>query len=441
MMERQRVANSEWRVERQRIASSQWRVDRWSGYQPRQNLPQRIANGDWRLVEQRSMFATRYSPLATRRLPRYSPFATRRRPAFTLTELLTVIAIIAILMGLLFTFYRPSQEQRKVFECQNRLVVIHRALRMYSLDWDGFPASPYDSLDNDKDGRFDEDPPDGDDDNDGQVDEDPVNGRDDDGDGKVDEDPPIDNDQDGKFNEDGIDAQVGGLLALDQYIRSRRTLICPSDIRAYRGAIDYDCDGRIGEDNPDGIDNDMDGRIDEDPIGDNYTSYQGCDTGTGFCVDYPAKFSQQYQCMQRGGVPTYAITRFPPDTDCHPSGRDDDKDGWVDEDPINFRDDDGDGKVDEDPPNVLTPSLCRDPDRLRQLGIMNVAPYYPVPTFPADDTVVTWCVHHRYIPNTTTPNYTKGGVPADLVLYLDGMVRIQQMRTPDQNWRRKPNEP
>jgi prepilin-type N-terminal cleavage/methylation domain-containing protein len=105
------------------------------------------------------MFATRYSPFATRHLPRYSLLATRRPPAFTLTELLTVIAIIAILMGLLFTFYRPSQEQRKVFECQNRLVVIHRALRMYSLDWDGFPASPYDSLDNDRDGRFDEDPP------------------------------------------------------------------------------------------------------------------------------------------------------------------------------------------------------------------------------------------------------------------------------------------
>jgi prepilin-type N-terminal cleavage/methylation domain-containing protein len=76
---------------------------------------QRIATGDWRLVERRSMFATCYSPLATRRLPRYSPFATRCRFAFTLTELLTVIAIIAILMGLLVAFYRPSQEQRKGF--------------------------------------------------------------------------------------------------------------------------------------------------------------------------------------------------------------------------------------------------------------------------------------------------------------------------------------
>jgi prepilin-type N-terminal cleavage/methylation domain-containing protein len=393
--ERQRIATGDWRLverqrgERQRLVISEWRLVK----------RQQEASRKWRIVSRQSPVANCQSPVAAFRF------------AFTLTELLTVIAIIAILMGLLVTFYRPSQEQRKVFECQNRLVVIHRALRMYSLDWDGFPASPYDSLDNDRDGRFDEDPPDGDDDNDGQVDEDPVNGRDDDGDGKVDEDPPIDNDQDRKFNEDGIDAQVGGLLALDQYIRSRRTLICPSDIRAYRGAIDYDCDGRIGEDNPDGIDNDMDGRIDEDPIGDNYTSYQGCDTGTGFCVDYPAKFSQQYQCMQRGGVPTYAITRFLPTDPCHPSN-----------------------------PNFLT--QCSDPDKFRQLDVRNTRPLAPNPTVPDDTTVVTWCVHHRYMPNTPTPNYVKGGVPADLVLYWDGQVRIQQMPiSPDKAWRRKPNEP
>lgn len=326
---------------------------------------QRIATGDWRLVEQRSMFATRYSLLAT-----------RRHYAFTLTELLTVIAIIAILMGLLVAFYRPSQEQRKVFECQNHLQVIHRALRLYMLDWEGFPASPYDTLNNDKDsipgsgvGLFDED------------------------------------------STDGVDAQVGGLLALSSYLRSQRMLLCPSDPNAAGGSTLSD-----------------------------YSSYQGCDTGTGFAPARPP-FTQVQTCPQ--GVPTYAITRFPPDTDCHPSGRDDDKDGRVDEDPINDVNDDpkNDNLVDEDPPNVLTPYLCRDPDRLRQLGIMNVAPYYPVPTFPADDTVVTWCVHHRYMPNTTTPNYTKGGVPADLVLYLDGTVQIQQMRTPDQNWRRKPNEP
>ncbi len=279
------------------------------------------------------------------------PIALSLRQGITLTELLTVIAIIAILMALLVTFYSPSQEQRKVFECQNRLQVLHRALRLYMLDWDGFPASPYDSLDNDKDGRFDEDPPDG-----------------------------LDNDNDGKGDEDGIDAQVGGLLALDPYLRSQRTLICPADRNAQTNIP--------------------------------YSSYQGCDTGTGFSPpSFPITVSQQDLCAQANGVPTYALTRFLPNDPCHPSH-----------------------------PNFLT--QCTDPDKLRQLGIRNTNPLAPNPAIPDDRTVVTWCVHHRYIPNTTQPNYVKGGVPADLVLYFDGQVRIQQMPiTPDAAWRRKPEQP
>lgn len=309
-------------------------------------------------------------------------YINTRLQGLTLTELLTVIAIIAILMGLILAFYGPSQEQRKVFECQNRLQVIHRALRLYMLDWDGFPASPYDSLDNDRDGRFDEDPPDGDDDNDGQVDEDPMNGRDDDGDGRVDEDPPIDNDGDKRFNEDGIDAQVGGLLALDQYLRSRRALICPSDYRAL------------------------------DNIPEFYSSYQGCDTGTDFfSPSFPTTSSQQGICFQAGGVPTYAITRFLPGDPCHPSS-----------------------------PFFMT-NRCIDPDKMRQLGVLNTKPLAPNPSIPDDTTVVTWCVHHRYVPRTTSPNYVKGEVPADLVLYWEGQVRIQMMVTPDQGWRRKPTSP
>lgn len=278
--------------------------------------------------------------------------------AFTLTELLVVIGIIAVLMGLLIAFYRPSQEQRKVFECQNRLIVIHRALRMYSLDWDGFPASPYDRLDDDKDGRFDEDPPDG---------------SDNDGDGKTDEDPP--------------ESLVGGLLALlpesrqthqqglvsvGGYLRTQSMLLCPSDPNAAGRSTPQD-----------------------------YSSYQGCDTGTGF----------EPQTCPQGSIPTYALTRFPPGNECHPSNS-----------------------------NILT--TCNDPDKFRQLGILNEKPYFPAQSLPADNTVVTWCIHHRYIPNTTTPNYTKGGVPADLVLYWDGQVRIQRMPVPlDRAWRRKPTEP
>jgi prepilin-type N-terminal cleavage/methylation domain-containing protein len=293
------------------------------------------------------------------------PLSRVPRPvrAFTLTELLTVIAIIAILMGLLVAFYRPSREQRKVFECQNHLQVIHRALRLYMLDWEGFPASPYDSLDNDNDGRFDEDPPDG---------------RDNDGDGKGDEDPP--------------DALVGGLLALlpktaqgpqglvsvGGYLRTQATLLCPADPQATSGSAPP-----------------------------TYSSYQGCDEGTSFIPANPP-FLQAQSCPQ--GIPTYAITRFLTNDPCHPSN-----------------------------PNFLT--QCTDPDKFRQLGIRNTSPYFPNPTFPADDTVVTWCVHHRFMPNTTTPNYAKGGEPADVVLYLDGSVRIQQMRAPNFNWRRRPSDP
>jgi len=350
--ERQRMANSEWRmVKRQRVANSQWRIVYWRDDQP-QNFP--VANRQSPIASFPSPVPNTQSPITTR----HSLLTTRCRFAFTLTELLTVLAIIAILMGILVTFYRPSQEQRKVFECQNRLVVIYRALRMYSLDWDGFPASPYDSLDNDGDGRFDEDP---------------ING--------------IDDDRDGDFDEDGIDAQVGGLLALDQYIRSRRTLICPSDARAFSGAPDT------------------------------YTSYQVCDAGTNFYEPiFPITSSQQGSCLQAGGVPTYAITRFLPTDPCHSSNL--------------FPTD----------PSRPKPN-CDDQDRFRQLAVRNVSPYFPVPQFPLDDTVVSWCVHHRFMPNTRTPNYTKGGEPADVVLYLDGSVRIQQMRAPNLNWRRKPNEP
>lgn len=273
--------------------------------------------------------------------------------AFTLIELLTVLAILAILMGLLVAFYRPSQEQRKVFECQNRLRMVHRALRLYMLDWEGFPASPYDSLDNDKNGQFDEGPP-----------------------------------------NDPVDARVGGLLALlpteaaspqglvsvGGYLRTHTMLLCPADPRSAAGQP-----------------------FSQGP----YSSYQGCDTGLDFVPPTPP-FTQVQQCPQ--GVPTYAIARFPVGDACHPSNA-----------------------------NFLT--QCTDPNKFRQLGIVNTKPYFPNPTFPADDTVVTWCVHHRFMPNTTTPNYTKGGEPADVVLYWDGSVRIQQMRAPSFNWQRRPNDP
>ncbi|MFA0756797.1 MAG: hypothetical protein YPKNTGVA_002326 [Candidatus Fervidibacter sp.] len=85
-MERQRVANSEWRLERQRIAGqqriaiSEWRLVK----------RQQEASRKWRIVSRQSPVANRQSPVATFRL------------AFTLTELLVAIAILSIMFTLLF---------------------------------------------------------------------------------------------------------------------------------------------------------------------------------------------------------------------------------------------------------------------------------------------------------------------------------------------------
>jgi prepilin-type N-terminal cleavage/methylation domain-containing protein len=107
MMERQRVANSEWRVERQRIAGrqriaiSEWRLDK----------RQQEASRKWRIVSRQSSVANRQSPVATFRL------------AFTLTELLVAIAILSILFTLLFvpmtTAFDNARRGRIMSELQN----------------------------------------------------------------------------------------------------------------------------------------------------------------------------------------------------------------------------------------------------------------------------------------------------------------------------------
>jgi prepilin-type N-terminal cleavage/methylation domain-containing protein len=107
MMERQRAANSEWRVERQRIAGrqriaiSEWRLDK----------RQQEASRKWRIVSRQSPVANRQSPVATFRL------------AFTLTELLVAIAILSILFTLLFvpmtTAFDNARRGRIMAELQN----------------------------------------------------------------------------------------------------------------------------------------------------------------------------------------------------------------------------------------------------------------------------------------------------------------------------------
>jgi prepilin-type N-terminal cleavage/methylation domain-containing protein len=119
-MERQRVANSEWRLERQRIAGrqriaiSEWRLDK----------RQQEASRKWRIVSRQSPVANRQSPVAAA-----SPVANRQSPvatfrlAFTLTELLVAIAILSILFTLLFvpmtTAFDNARRGRIMSELQN----------------------------------------------------------------------------------------------------------------------------------------------------------------------------------------------------------------------------------------------------------------------------------------------------------------------------------
>jgi prepilin-type N-terminal cleavage/methylation domain-containing protein len=113
-MERQRVANSEWRIERQRIAISEWRLDK----------RQQEASRKWRIVSRQSPAANCQSPVAAA-----SPVANRQSPvatfrlAFTLTELLVAIAILSILFTLLFvpmtTAFDNARRGRIMSELQN----------------------------------------------------------------------------------------------------------------------------------------------------------------------------------------------------------------------------------------------------------------------------------------------------------------------------------
>jgi prepilin-type N-terminal cleavage/methylation domain-containing protein len=60
-----------------------------------------------------------------------------RRRAFTLTELLIVIAIIAVLAAILFPVFARSKERAKHTACEARLRQFALALNLYRNDYDG----------------------------------------------------------------------------------------------------------------------------------------------------------------------------------------------------------------------------------------------------------------------------------------------------------------
>ena len=66
---------------------------------------------------------------------------TRRRSAFTLIELLIVIAIIGLLAAILFPAFRGAQESARQANCATNLKQIYQAVELYRQDEKAYPAS------------------------------------------------------------------------------------------------------------------------------------------------------------------------------------------------------------------------------------------------------------------------------------------------------------
>lgn len=70
------------------------------------------------------------------------PAPCRPRRAFTLIELITVIAIISILMGLLFTVIGPVRTTARKAKARTVGSAIEAASKQYAQDYGRFPAVP-----------------------------------------------------------------------------------------------------------------------------------------------------------------------------------------------------------------------------------------------------------------------------------------------------------
>lgn len=63
-----------------------------------------------------------------------------KRLAFTLIEILVVIAIIFVLVGIIWAALAPARERAREARCMSNLHQIGRALQMYRQDWGGQEA-------------------------------------------------------------------------------------------------------------------------------------------------------------------------------------------------------------------------------------------------------------------------------------------------------------
>ncbi|HLG25249.1 MAG TPA: S-layer homology domain-containing protein, partial [Candidatus Gracilibacteria bacterium] len=255
-----------------------------------------------------------------------------------------------------------------------------------------------------------------DNDGDGKIDEDPENGSDDDNDGE--EGSPLhgladglDNDDDGETDEAdegrfGIcdivpnqsmnlkDCKAGGDLMDGNFYNVKSGSIYKvsdnvdndgdglvdegideDDGDAFKN-IDNDKDGLVDEDTPQDNDADGDGKVDEDEPGDK--NEDGCSGACGTDEDldsydfdsdgYPNGYELEYGSLIAGmdvptdpegpesiplnltGFPFLRLTPLPDSSDWvdEEPAADDDEDGKVDEDGLTDNDKDGDGKTDED---------------------------------------------------------------------------------------------
>jgi len=72
--------------------------------------------------------------------------ASGRTRGFTLIELITVTAMIAVLAAMLFPVFARSREQARAVQCANNLSEIGVALQMYAEDWGGHYPPQEDNL-------------------------------------------------------------------------------------------------------------------------------------------------------------------------------------------------------------------------------------------------------------------------------------------------------
>lgn len=71
------------------------------------------------------------------------PHGVDRRRAFTLIELLIVIALVALLAAILFPTYQATRRKAYQSQCVSNLRQIGQAFDMYRSDWDGaWPTGP-----------------------------------------------------------------------------------------------------------------------------------------------------------------------------------------------------------------------------------------------------------------------------------------------------------